>query len=335
MQYYDAAAANCWQLAVSGSVQAAGVPRPRARAVRRIPRPCAVPFRCAVGAGAKGDGITDDAPAIQRAIDEAQQVSSLGTATGPSRPVYFPAGAYLLKSSLNVVSTHVKESNQQLALSLRLYGDGVGQSVLVAAVPMDAVLRFAGHGPNGGAAGVTTNGHTVENIKFDAAGLANYSVAATAITRSLFRYSDFSGARIAGLFLGCENAAPPSLAAGSARHAPRPCKGVPRAGPNDSAWLSSPDRCVGGDLTPSCGRRLDQRRARVLLQRQPHRPVPRQRRQLRQRARRQLRGQLCVRSQPWLQASDPSIAKARVLVTSSIICSAFMTASGMRRVRSW
>ena len=50
--------------------------------------------------------------------------------------------------------------------------------------------------------GVTTNGHTVENLAFDAAQLANYSVAATAITRSLFRYSDFSGARIAGLLLG-------------------------------------------------------------------------------------------------------------------------------------
>ena len=69
---------------------------------------------------------------------------------------------------------------------------------------MDAVVRFAGHGPamGGGVPGVTTNGHTVESMRFDAAGLANYSLAATAITRSLFRYSDFSGARIAGLMLG-------------------------------------------------------------------------------------------------------------------------------------
>ena len=40
----------------------------------------------------------------------------------------------------------------------------------------------------GSVPGVTTNGHTVESMTFNAAGLANYSLAATAITRSLFRY---------------------------------------------------------------------------------------------------------------------------------------------------
>lgn len=154
--------------------------------------------------GAKGDGVTDDAPAIQRAIDTAQQVSSLGTTSGPSRPVYFPAGLYSIKTSLNIVSTNVNDTDKRLALSLRLYGDGMRQSVIVAANPMDAVLRFGGNepAPGGGVPGVTTSGHTIENMAFDAAQLANYSVAATAITRSLFRYSDFSGARIAGLLLG-------------------------------------------------------------------------------------------------------------------------------------
>ena len=157
--------------------------------------------------GAKGDGVADDAPAIQKAIDQAQQVSAIGThGSGPSRPVYFPAGLYLVKTSLNVVSTHVNAtSTGRLALSLRLYGDGVAQSIIMADAPMDAVLRFGGYGPDThttSVPGVTTNGHTVESMKFDAAGVANYSVAATAITRSLFRYSDFSGARIAGLLLG-------------------------------------------------------------------------------------------------------------------------------------
>eukprot|EP01052_Picozoa_sp_SAG31_P029334 SAG31_NODE_2907_length_4924_cov_1.619482_4_plen_188_part_00 len=149
--------------------------------------------------GARGDGISDDAVAIQKAIDQAQQVSSLGNADGPSRPVYFPAGLYIVNSSLKIVSTRMKH-----ALPLRLYGDGVGQTVIMAGAEMDAVIRFEGYGPSGGAPGMTTNGHTIESMKFDAASKANYSVAATAITRSLFRFSDFSGARIAGLFLGCE-----------------------------------------------------------------------------------------------------------------------------------
>ena len=155
--------------------------------------------------GAKGDGVSDDAAAIQKAIDQAQQVSSLGSAGGPSRPVYFPAGLYLVNSSLTIVSTHKKD-----ALPLRLYGDGVGQTVIMAGAEMDAVLRFESYGPSGGVPGMTTNGHTIESMKFDAAAKANYSVAATAITRSLFRYSDFSGARIAGLFLGCKDLCRPA-----------------------------------------------------------------------------------------------------------------------------
>eukprot|EP01044_Picomonas_judraskeda_P006450 COSAG03_NODE_643_length_6532_cov_3.761387_2_plen_630_part_00 len=152
--------------------------------------------------GAVGDGVTDDAPAIQRAINQAQQVSALGKPSGPSRPVYFPAGFYVVKRTLEINSTHLNESNHQLALSLRLYGDGMAQSIIVAGAAMDAVVRFGGYGPTGGIPGVTTNGHTIESMAFNAAGLANYSVAATAITRSLFRFADFSGARIAGLFLG-------------------------------------------------------------------------------------------------------------------------------------
>jgi hypothetical protein len=106
----------------------------------------------------------------------------------------------MVNSSLTVISTHKKD-----ALPLRLYGDGVGQTVIMAGAEMDAVLRFQGYGPSGGTPGMTTNGHVIESMKIDAAAKANYSVAAPAITRSLFRFSDFSGARIAGLFLGCEH----------------------------------------------------------------------------------------------------------------------------------
>ena len=56
---------------------------------------------------------------------------------------------------------------------------------------MDAVLRFGGHddGERRGVTGVTTNGHTIENMAFDAAQLANYSVAAavqTAVGAALY-----------------------------------------------------------------------------------------------------------------------------------------------------
>ena len=135
------------------------------------------------------------------------QVSALGSPSGPSRPVYFPAGVYMVNSSLTVVSTHRKD-----ALPLRLYGDGVRQTVIMAGAEMDAVLRFEGYGPSGGTPGMTTNGHVIESMKVDAAAKANYSVAAPAITRSLFRFSDFSGARIAGLFLGCEHLDGPAAA---------------------------------------------------------------------------------------------------------------------------
>ena len=51
-----------------------------------------------------------------------------------------------------------------------------------AAAPMDAVLRFGGHQPADGVPGVTTSGHTIENMAFNAAQLANYSVAATVLS---------------------------------------------------------------------------------------------------------------------------------------------------------
>jgi hypothetical protein len=47
-----------------------------------------------------------------------------------------------------------------------------------------------------------TNGHVIENLKVNAAGLANYSVAADAITRSQVRFAMFEGARVAGLAMG-------------------------------------------------------------------------------------------------------------------------------------
>jgi hypothetical protein len=57
--------------------------------------------------GATGDGVTDDTDAIKQAI-----------ATG--RSVYFPAGTYLITSTLNITQD----------TSTRLYGDGASKSIL-------------------------------------------------------------------------------------------------------------------------------------------------------------------------------------------------------------
>ena len=163
-------------------------------------------------AGAAGDGASDDAPAIQKALDDAQQGKGLADCPAnnqacPGSAVYFPAGTYLVNTTLTIASTHTNASNERLARSVRLVGDGMRQSTVRAgASGMDAVLRFLGSDPKGSVPGVTTNENSIENMEFDASGLANYSVAAVAITRSQMRYTKFSGARVAGLVMGygCE-----------------------------------------------------------------------------------------------------------------------------------
>ena len=45
---------------------------------------------------------------------------------------------YFIKSSLTIVSNHSGTVNTD---GLRLYGDEVGQSTIIAGAPMDAVLR--------------------------------------------------------------------------------------------------------------------------------------------------------------------------------------------------
>lgn len=153
--------------------------------------------------GARGDGSADDSAAIQKAIDAAQDPSAArGAVAGDpvmGRAVYFPAGTYVINTTLTVARVHSPETTRPV----RLFGDGMKQSLLVAGQEIDAVLRFDGQAPgSGGAASLTTNGHIVENLWISGAGLANYSLAAPAITRSQVKSSMFTDARVAGLSLG-------------------------------------------------------------------------------------------------------------------------------------
>jgi len=147
--------------------------------------------------GATGLGAVDDSAAIQRAIDAAQDNSTRGGA-GPimGRAVYFPSGTYLVNKTLTVATTH-----GNIRRPVRLFGDGMLQSKLVAGAEIDAVIRFAGT-PVPATPDTITSDHIIESLQVSAAGLANYSVAAAAITRSQVRFSMFVDARVAGLLLG-------------------------------------------------------------------------------------------------------------------------------------
>lgn len=71
--------------------------------------------------GAKGDGIVDDRPAIQNAIDAA----AMSVVAGTNATVLIPAGTY-------IIGTKSNPGNQPLVIpsNIRLIGEGVGHTVL-------------------------------------------------------------------------------------------------------------------------------------------------------------------------------------------------------------
>jgi hypothetical protein len=131
--------------------------------------------------GAFGDGIHDDGPAIQMAIEAVRMQE--GT-------VLFPSGTYVVNSTL-IAGPH------------RLWLTGNGRVSVAAGQPMVAVLTIDGAQPNktnGG--GTRSNEITVSGISFDGRLLADFAVFAPAITRSRFSTSEFNGGLIAGLYVG-------------------------------------------------------------------------------------------------------------------------------------
>ena len=137
--------------------------------------------------GAVGDGIADDGPAIQRAIDSAK---------GKARAaLYFPSGTYLTNQS--IVAN---------GWAVRLVGDGMGLSAVVAggATPMVATLTLPGAQPNNTAPNPhsRTNGFEISDMSFSGSGAANFAVYAPALTRSRFTRVGFHDGRVAGFYLG-------------------------------------------------------------------------------------------------------------------------------------
>jgi Pectate lyase superfamily protein len=76
--------------------------------------------------GATGDGSTDDATAIQAAIDAAA-----------GKPVFFPAGTYRINTALTYITT----STDVFTPGLKLIGDGSGKTILDSRVASAALIR--------------------------------------------------------------------------------------------------------------------------------------------------------------------------------------------------
>ena len=90
--------------------------------------------------GAVGNGVADDAPALQRALDASQQ---------QHRALFIPAGTYLINATLTVRNN--KEAQYSTWGSVRLLGEGnLGeQSLITPGRMLTALLAFSGKGPQG------------------------------------------------------------------------------------------------------------------------------------------------------------------------------------------
>lgn len=115
-----------------------------------------------VNSGAKGDCVTDDAPAINAAIQ------SLAAGATHSGEIYFPkppGGCYLVDEPIQLPGG---PSNYAYNVVISLVGEGRGVSVIKAGATMDAVLQKDAF---------WDKGDTVTDMTFDANGLAKHAIA--------------------------------------------------------------------------------------------------------------------------------------------------------------
>ena len=154
---------------------------------------------CAFNPRCKGDGVADDAPALQRAVD---------AALDQGRTLLLPAGVYLVNATINVRSSarmgYAVPGPGFAKHPLRLVGEGPYLSSIVAAAPLHAVLNFSSsNSPSSGAAAPTPSDYQfVSDVCVDAARLANFSIFAPGLARSRFLRVRVKSARTVGLSIG-------------------------------------------------------------------------------------------------------------------------------------
>ena len=163
---------------------------------------------------ARGDGVSDDTAALQRAIDVAGRPGPTfaRNRAGVGRAVYFPAGVYVVLHSLTVQSSREGcdphcQGGPDCVFNchppVSFTGDGLHMSVIKANRTMGAVLVFNSTGQTKpGQPSYLTQSHEVTGLTFDGGLVANHSVFARGIVGSHFRAVGFHNALVSGAALG-------------------------------------------------------------------------------------------------------------------------------------
>lgn len=144
--------------------------------------------------GAKGDGSTDDAAALQAAIDAALK---------QQHQLLVPAGIYIVNRQLNVSHSTCANANLGCTMGLIMRGESHHLTEIRAGVKMHAVLNFTClSGPTGPGGPTPTEGQHIADISIYGQMKADYAIFAPGILYSRFERV-FAGTSIkAGMSFG-------------------------------------------------------------------------------------------------------------------------------------
>jgi hypothetical protein len=167
------------------------------------------PLNAQTDFGAKGDGVTDDSQALQRAVNAAMgdcpAVQHPCPLEKQGRALFVPAGMYLVNTQINVRPT-TGENAGYGTLGLNIYGESRSLTEIHAGAKMHAVFNFtclSGPIPHAGAgAPKPSDGHFLSDLSIYGNYLSNYSVFAPGIVHSRFIRLFLGTSTNAGLSLG-------------------------------------------------------------------------------------------------------------------------------------